>query len=195
MLFFTLPHTVPEIIQAVRDFPVVGDVSPLWYDSFEGRGRKMTRLRISKAQIAKIWATARELGLDRDLLYHLVPGGHISRLTRAQAHRLIECLLALKTGEPLPPEPVSRRPPRGDEATPEQHRLIQSLLEDLGWRDNPRRAEGFLRKYAGVPTPEQIRSRRRAIAIIEALKAIRERQGEATSAGRAAPRDNTLGEG
>jgi hypothetical protein len=147
----------------------------------------MARNRITKPQIAKIWTTAKELGLDREMLYRLVPGGSISHLTRGEAHRLIEYLTALTCAPggqpvdaPLIPPPVERPAPApGDDATPEQRQLICALLRRIGWLENPRRAEGFLRKYARVATVDEIASRERASAIIEALKAIARRQRQA----------------
>ena len=132
----------------------------------------MRQTPITKAQIARIWATARELGLDRELLYQLVPHGSISRLTRAEGSRLIEYMAALAANRPLS-EVRSRCGP--DKATDAQHALIHGLLEQIGWVSAPARIEGFLRKYAGVNTVEGITSRRRASAIIEALKAIHTR--------------------
>ena len=132
----------------------------------------MRQASITKAQIARIWATARELGLDRELLYQLVPRGSISRLTRAEGSRLIEYMAALAENRPLS-EVRSLRGP--DQATDAQHALIHGLLEELGWVSAPGRVEGFLQKYAGVNTVEGITSRRRASAIIEALKAIHTR--------------------
>jgi len=132
----------------------------------------MRQARITRAQIARIWATARALGLDRELLYQLVPRGSISRLTRAEGSRLIEYMAALAESRPLS-EVRSLRSP--DQATDAQHALIHGLLEELGWVSAPERVDGFLRKYAGVNTVEGITSRRRASAIIEALKAIHAR--------------------
>ncbi len=144
----------------------------------------MRQAPITRAQIAKIWATARELGLDRDLLYQLVPHGSIRRLTRGEGSRLIEYLSALAEGRPLS-EIRSRRGP--DRATDAQHALIHGLLEEIGWTTNPARIEGFLRKHAGANAVEGITSRRRATAVIEALKAIHARAQHPDQ--RPAPRD------
>ena len=65
------------------------------------------------------------------------------------------------------------------DATPEQYHFIHFLFGRLGWAGEPERVRGFLMKFAGVPAVEQIRDRKRAGAIIEALKAI-ERRGRAT---------------
>ncbi len=141
-------------------------------------------LPISRAQIAKVWALAHELGLDREMLYLLVPRGSISALTRAEASDLIEQLSGLHARrENGPVGAVSASVPPRDrnaaDATPEQYHFIHFLFGRLGWTGEPERVRGFLMKFAGVPAVEQIRDRKRAGAIIEALKAI-ERRGRAT---------------
>ena len=50
---------------------------------------------VTKSQIAKIWACARDLGLDREMLYLLVPRGSISALSHREASELIEHLVQL----------------------------------------------------------------------------------------------------
>jgi len=133
----------------------------------------MDEARITRKQIARIWATAHDLGMDRQALYALVPGGSISHLTRAQAADLIKALDRLSAlGKPPGPEEAERPPVAAWQATPAQIALIRSLFARLGWHDDPRRERGFLRKYAHVSAVEEIRDRKRAIAVIEALKAI-----------------------
>ena len=138
---------------------------------------------ITRAQIAKIWACARELGLDREMLYLLVPRGSISALSQAEASELIEKLVELgakrvgplrTTSAPAPGAGTETTDPHA--ATQEQRNFIYFLFGRLGWVAEPRRLRGFLRKFAGVDTIEEIRDRRRASAIIEALKAIHKRE-------------------
>jgi hypothetical protein len=140
-------------------------------------------LTTSRAQIAKIWALAHELGLDREMLYLLVPRGSITALTRREASDLIEQLSGLHArregAPPLAPGPAAGTPAHdrnAPDATPEQLHFIHFLIGRLGWAARPDRARGFLMKFAGVPTVEQIRDKRRASAIIEALKAIEHRR-------------------
>jgi len=139
-------------------------------------------LTISRAQIAMIWALARDLGLDREMLYLLVPRGSISALTRREASDLIDQLSRLHarreapalTAAPGPGAVVVDR--NALDATPEQLHFIHFLIGRLGWVTQPDRTRGFLMKFAGVPTVEQIRDKRRASAIIEALKAMEHRR-------------------
>jgi len=132
----------------------------------------------SRAQIAKIWAAAREIGMDRETLYLLVPRGSISGLTREEASELIEYLCgrpAEGEGDSLP-WPGDRAEFTRDAVTPRQRRLIAALFHRLGWDAEPQRMRGFLRKYAHAETLDDLRDRKRAIAIIEALKAILRRR-------------------
>lgn len=141
--------------------------------------------RITKAQITKIWASASGLGLDREMLYLLVPRGSITAMSRAEASELIEYLEELRDKrnvEARRAEPAAAPRPApvdANAATPEQRNLIYFLLGRLGWLQEPDRARGFLMKYAHVPTVEAIADKQRASAIIEALKAISRREVKA----------------
>jgi len=130
---------------------------------------------VTRAQMAKIWAAAREIGMDRETLYLLVPRGSIRNLSREEASELIEQLC----GGPGSSAEDTRtryhdrpRTPPGRYVTAGQRRLIAALFHRLGWDADPRRMRGFLRKYAHVERIDDLRDRKRAIAIIEALKAI-----------------------
>ena len=137
---------------------------------------------VTRAQIAKIWACARELGLDREMLYLLVPRGSISALSHREASELIERLVELGARRVAAAQPNAAERSDPNAATPEQRNFIHFLLGRLGWIGSPARVRGFLRKFAGVDTVEAIRDRKRASAIIEALKAIHRRQKNAKSA-------------
>ncbi|MDK1032788.1 MAG: DUF1018 domain-containing protein [Planctomycetia bacterium] len=161
--------------------------------------------RITKAQIAKIWACAHALGLDRELLYLLVPRGSISAMTREEASGLIEHLTRLQDKRVGPPRAwkrarTSSRPcftaadilkpgsssastTKGDPNAPtqEQRNFIYFLFGKIGWLQPSARMRGFLRKFVGVHSVEDIRERKKAIALIEALKAIHKRQQKTNS--------------
>ena len=135
--------------------------------------------RITKTQIAKIWTSAHVLGLDKELLYLLVPRGSISAMTRAEASELIEHLISLHSTRPeRTPWPQGGRPLLNGPDAPTQHQwsFIYFLFGRIGWLQQPARMRGFLRKFAGVQTVEDISSRKKASALIEALKAIHKRQ-------------------
>ncbi len=143
--------------------------------------------RITRRQIARIWATAHALGMDKEMLYLLVPRGSITAMSRQEAAELIEHLDALggKRVGPANSDPLGEAPParrrNPNAATAEQRHFIYFLLGKLGWLEQPHRVRGFLTKYAHVPTVEDIRGRKRASAIIEALKAMHRRLKAGTS--------------
>ena len=140
--------------------------------------------QITKRQIACIWASAHAIGLDREMLYLLVPRGSVSAMSRREATELIEHLKELAGNRVGPANPdvlfdkkheEHRRINFGD-ATRNQRNFIHFLFGKLGWLQDPAHVRNFLMKYAGVPTVERIRDKKRASAIIEALKAIHRRQ-------------------
>jgi len=137
--------------------------------------------RITRPQIAKIWASARELEMDRDLLYALVPRGSIRGLTRQEASQLIEHLINLGAGPCKVSERTEARRAENarTRATQHQRNFIYFLLGKLGWLENPERARGFLRKYFHVESVEEIADRKKASGVIEALKAIYRRTDKA----------------
>ena len=143
--------------------------------------------RITKPQIAKIWASAHAIGMDRDMLYLLVPRGSISAMSRREAAELIEQLEQL-AGQRVGPrnpdafleEKPRRRRVRTNAATQHQRNFIYFLFGKLGWLEHPERVRGFLQRCAHVETVEHIPSRKRASAIIEALKAIYRRMQAGT---------------
>ena len=136
---------------------------------------------VTPAQIAKIWACARDLGLDREMLYLLVPRGSISALSHREASELIEHLVDLGAKRIAAAQPKAAGAFDPNAATQEQRNFIHFLFGRVGWIGSPARVRGFLRKFAGADTVEAIRDRRRASAIIEALKAIYRRQKNAKS--------------
>ena len=137
---------------------------------------------VTRAQVAKIWACARDLGLDREMLYLLVPRGSISALSHREASELIEHLVELGARRVAAAQPKAADRSDPNAATQEQRNFIHFLFGRVGWIGSPARVRGFLRKFAGADTIEAIRDRKRASAIIEALKAIHQRQKNAKSA-------------
>ena len=144
--------------------------------------------RITRAQMARIWASAHELGLDRETLYLIVPGGSISGLTRREASGLIRRLAGAEQGSS-----GAGGGSGGSPATERQLRLIHLLLTRLGWQAQPGRVHGFLRKYAHVGSVSEIPDRKRASAVIEALKAMVKRRFRGKVPSAAAPRGDSRG--
>ncbi|MCR4442946.1 MAG: regulatory protein GemA [Peptococcaceae bacterium] len=125
---------------------------------------------ISPGQIKKLWASARENGLEEDdlrqLIKNLTGSEKISTMTSDQAVRVIDIL----TGK------TEYRP---GFASKEQLWKIKQLATELGWGDNPKRLRGFIKKYAGVENMKWLRERQ-ASNIIEGLKKIQQRQNQKT---------------
>lgn len=108
-----------------------------------------------------IWASARELGFDEELLRDVVAAvtgkRKISTLTKKTASDIIDKLKFLK-GEGV------------KMLTGAQRQKIDELVAELGWDE--KRLRGFLKKYAGVEAAQWL-TRKKAQSIIEGLKALR----------------------
>lgn len=137
---------------------------------------------ISRAQMRKIYASARQAGLDDDLLHAFVLGltgkEHISDLCEGEAQAVIEALDPTLRERDEPWTQV--RGPSGRMVavpliTRRQAWKIRQLRDQLGWSD--KRLAGFCRKYAHVDRPEWL-TRTQAGKIIEGLKKILERGGD-----------------
>ncbi|MEW6423159.1 MAG: phage protein GemA/Gp16 family protein [Bacillota bacterium] len=119
----------------------------------------------TKAQIKKIWITAKQLGMDevdlRGLVGNLTGANSVQAMTKAQAIRLIDYLLD-RQNKDYRPEMASRQ----------QIWKIKQLAAELGWQDH--QLKGFLRKYAGVESLRWLDARR-AYNAIEGLKKLKER--------------------
>lgn len=124
-------------------------------------------------QIRKIYALAKELDIDNDLLHdfmnNTVKEKSISKLTNIQAIKLIDELEYKKTGV------RKKRTYRSDRATEDQLYKIQALELELGWRDNPKRLKGFMKKYSRVDDIKWL-TFDAASNLIEALKKVLEKE-------------------
>lgn len=126
-------------------------------------------------QIKKIYAMAKELNLDNDLLHTVVFNTtgveHISALTSGEAVKLIDELEYKKTG--VRKQKTFRR----NMATEDQLYKIKALEVALGWDGNPRRLKGFMRKYTHVEDVKWL-TFGAASDLIEAMKKVFEREQE-----------------
>ncbi len=139
--------------------------------------------KITPAQRKKIYATAREIGMDNDLLHgvveELTKKEHISDLTIAQAARVIDHITMNTDSRRFIDLPTGRKVAM---ATQKQMWKVQDLEEKLGWKDNPKRLRGFCRKYAGVDNPDWM-TKEQAKRIIEGLKSLLKQQGQTPGGG------------
>ena len=132
------------------------------------------------AQCRRIWAQAREQGLDgdtlRDLVYGVTGLASIAALTKDQAAAVIEAL-NVDAGR-IPPHPPACGGSRGGRGrsyagtgvepliTGEQRRKIDALKGALTWR----RRDGFTRFCRKIIKADQPRTIREGQMVIEALK-------------------------
>lgn len=130
--------------------------------------------KITKPQMRKLYATAKEKGVNNELLHDMVMSRykkeHISDLTVKQAASLIDSLetgrtVPLPTGRPL------------HLATEKQIYKIHELEKVLNWDVNPARLRGFLRKYAGNDNVKWL-TKEQAWRVIEGLKSIIKQEQE-----------------
>jgi hypothetical protein len=122
---------------------------------------------ITAAQRKKIFAVTRELGIDDDLrravIQNVAGKESMSKLTKAEAIRVIDEL----------ERRIGRT--RSGRASRKQIWKINELARALGWADNPKRVQGFVKKYAGVDRLEWLTTPQ-AWRVIEGLKKLLERQ-------------------
>lgn len=128
-------------------------------------------MKVSVSQIRKIYATAKELGIDNDMLHTYVfnrtGSESISTLTWGEAYKVIDGLESHrieKNGGSVP-----------GRANEKQQKYILDLAKKLGWHNEPWRLKGYIKKFAKVEdvtwlTPKQ------ASNIIEGLKKMIQRE-------------------
>lgn len=131
-------------------------------------------MKLTPAQLKKIWALAREQRLEecelRNVVEQVSGSPSISSLTKEQANKVIDRLT------PLPAEPRVTNSYRQGMATPKQLQFIRYLERELGWQDNPQRLEGFMKKYCrGIVLLEWLTTQD-ANKLIESLKSVLSRE-------------------
>lgn len=121
--------------------------------------------RINKRQISKIWAAAKEQGIDREDVYALVlqvsGQDSIKGMTQDQANKVIDRIVG-----------TCRRPEyqkQGRITTDQMRKKIYILTVELGWDKNPKRLEGFCKRLFKVEKVEWL-DERQCYQLIEALK-------------------------
>lgn len=146
---------------------------------------------ITPDQIKLLWVLARQIHLSDEDLHDVVLEGtgrdSIKKMTKREASAVIEVLkrAGAKITKKKKPRRTGPLPPNVVEiASQGQLALIQHLEKELGWDENPKRLQGFVRRItktrAGV-----VRTKRDAQEVIEGLKAILAReQGKGGSGSR-----------
>lgn len=139
-------------------------------------GRKQPSIRT-------LWAIAKspELCLSEEdlhaVVYRETGKESMKKLTQGEINNLARILQNMKDSVSQ-----SSRKKRTDEGgnprTAAQRRKIYALCEELGWNDDPRRIQGFVKRVAHVDRLEWLNN---AVCekVIEGLKAMLERKKEA----------------
>lgn len=121
--------------------------------------------RINKRQISKIWAAAKEQGIDREDVYALVlqvsGQDSIKGMTQDQANKVIDRIV----GTCSRPEYQKQ----GRITTDQMRKKIYILTVELGWDKNPKRLEGFCKRLFKVEKVEWL-DERQCYQLIETLK-------------------------
>lgn len=124
-------------------------------------------MKITQAQLKKIWATARELGIEEEVLRERVEqvsgSRSLSSLSSEDANRIIDGLECY-TGRT-----------RTNRASKGQLYKIRQLEKQLGWDANPKRLQAFIKKYAHVERIDWLTSAQ-AWRLIESLKNVLEKE-------------------
>lgn len=127
--------------------------------------------RINKRQISKIWAAAKERGIDRDDVYALVlqvsGQDSIKGLTQTQANEVIDRIVGAAIQNDYQEY--------GNVATQQMRKKIYILTVELGWDKNPKRLEGFCKRMFKVEKVEWLNGKQ-CYQLIEALKDMAKRK-------------------
>ena len=136
-------------------------------------GRKQPSIRT-------LWAIAKSPELhmtDEDLhavVYRETGKESIKALTQGQINEVARVLQNMKDGVSRSTRP-KRTDEGGDARTVQQRRKIFALTEELGWNDDSRRIQGFVKRVTGVDRLEWL-TVAQCEKVIEGLKAMVARQ-------------------
>lgn len=126
---------------------------------------------INKRQISKIWAAAKERGIDRDDVYalvlHVSGQDSIKGLTQTQANEVIDRIVGAAIQNDYQEY--------GNVATQQMRKKIYILTVELGWDKNPKRLEGFCKRMFKVEKVEWLNGKQ-CYQLIEALKDMAKRK-------------------
>lgn len=109
-----------------------------------------------------------------DLVYRETGKDSLRKLTQGEINSVVRVLQNLKDGMHRPVM-GKRTDDGGDPRTVNQRRKIYKLCEELGWNDDDRRINAFVKRMTGVDRLEWINSVQ-CEKVIEALKAMADRK-------------------
>lgn len=120
-----------------------------------------------------LFGVAREYGIDSELLHERIENEFhrksISELKDNQIYALVDKLKGKSNHRNINRHGAGR-------LSQAQHKLILEYADILGWTSNPKRLQGFIRKYSRVDDINWLTAKQ-ASKIIEGLKKMFERNG------------------
>ena len=132
-------------------------------------------MKITGKLIRRIYAIAGQLDIDNDMLHTYVfnrtGSEHISTLTMKEAHDVIDGLNVHQ---------LEKEGGLSGKITYKQKRYIEDLVARFGWKDQPYRLKGFIKKYAKVEELSWLTTKQ-ASNIIEGLKKVLEKESQKRS--------------
>lgn len=142
----------------------------------------MTAARTGRkpASIRTLWAIAKSPELlltDEDLhavVYRETGKESMRQLTQGEINKVARVLQNMKDSVPRSAR-TKRTDTGGDARTVQQRRKIYALTEALGWNDDNRRVNGFVKRVTGVDRIEWL-TVAQCEKVIEGLKAMVARQ-------------------
>ncbi|MEC1178518.1 regulatory protein GemA [Metasolibacillus meyeri] len=119
--------------------------------------------------VKKIWAIARDIGMEREDIYSvLLRETGKDSMRKCSQKELERVLLSLRAVQ-------GHRDARSNKATKKQLWKIEQLEQQLNWQSEPQRLQGFLKKYYKVERVEWLTSKQ-AWRLIESLKKLLEKE-------------------
>ena len=124
-----------------------------------------TSIKTPPQLLKKIWALAKEIGMDEDTLRSIVERitgqARLSGLSKAEACAVIDAMNEVSGKK----KPVRRE----YRITDAQKRKINYLVQELGWTDDPDHLRKFIKKYYKIDHIDWLTTKL-ASNLIESLK-------------------------
>ena len=139
-------------------------------------GRKQPSIRT-------LWAIAKspELCLSEEdlhaVVYRATGKDSMKKLTQGEINKVTRVLQNIKDSVSQSTKP-KRTDEGGNPKTAAQRRKIYALCEELGWNDDPKRIQGFVKRMTHIDRLEWLNNEQ-CEKVIEGLKAMLKREKEA----------------
>lgn len=124
---------------------------------------------ITPKLMKRIYAVARQKGIDNETLHELV-----YREVSKESIKTLTCTEAYTVIHALEPGGSAVRQERKGMITDKQYNMIVRMSYILGWEGNKKRINGFVKKYTGVENVKWL-TKYQASNVIEGLKKLEEK--------------------